>query len=506
MLPRLLVVWLLSGMSVANALASAKATKHFIGIDLGTSGCRISVLESKSESGTKSLPLQEVYAKAVLWQEDCPYDDASSWVKATRDLIRSASLDVPSIATTLSSICISGTSASCVVMDRSNGKATRKTRMYNYSVGGDNTAQQAALKRLVEHAPQKHTATSPTGSLAKLLAWQAESALKENEVLAHQADYVVSQLLGPSASVDHSLWKVVSDWHNCLKLGYDVRQLAWPEWLQSCLKEEGLNPAKVLPDKVVSPGQPVGQIHPSVAKELGVAPSTQLVGGTTDSNAAFMAAAENPTLGTAVTSLGSTLAIKLLSPIYVEDATYGVYSHRFPKVLLPDDAASNSSSDDSEETWLVGGASNVGCTIFRELQFSNDELADLSKGIDPVERSPYEYYPLVKPGERFPVADPNKQAVLEPRPESRQEFLKGLLESLTAVEVDGFARLHEMGAPWPSKVWTCGGGARNDAWMAMREDRLRYRIGKNTTIVARAPHVEASYGAATLAAASFTMS
>ena len=51
-----------------------------------------------------------------------------------------------------------------------------------------------------------------------------------------------------------------------------------------------------------------------------------MVGGTTDSNAAFFAAAgAKPQFGIAVTSLGSTVALKQLSSSYVEDATKGVY-------------------------------------------------------------------------------------------------------------------------------------------------------------------------------------
>lgn len=49
--------------------------------------------------------------------------------------------------------------------------------------------------------------------------------------------------------------------------------------------------------------------------------------GTTDSIAAFLASGV-ATVGEAVSSLGSTLAIKLLSDTPVDDSRYGVYSHR----------------------------------------------------------------------------------------------------------------------------------------------------------------------------------
>ena len=86
----------------------------------------------------------------------------------------------------------------------------------------------------------------------------------------------------------------------------------------------------------------MGKIDKDVAADLGLGEDTVIVGGTTDSNAAFFAAAgTKPSFGTAVTSLGSTLAMKQLSQTYVEDADRGVYSHRFPNFENPND-----------ETWV----------------------------------------------------------------------------------------------------------------------------------------------------------
>ena len=150
----------------------------------------------------------------------------------------------------------------------------------------------------------------------------------------------------------------------------------------------------------------MGTISPTGAKRFGLPVDTMLVGGTTDSNAAFFAAAgAQPQIGTAVTSLGSTLAIKLLSEQYVEDADRGVYSHRFPSFPKTSTRSNHPERQLQKSQWLVGGASNVGCAIFRELEFSNDELDVLSEGIDPDTGSPLSYYPLIKPGERFPIAD-----------------------------------------------------------------------------------------------------
>ena len=59
-----------------------------------------------------------------------------------------------------------------------------------------------------------------------------------------------------------------------------------------------------------------------------------------------------------------------------------------------------------DDKWLVGGASNTGGAVLRQL-FTDDQLEKLSEQINPSKTSLLDYYPLPKAGERFPVADPN---------------------------------------------------------------------------------------------------
>ena len=479
--------FLLMGCQEILGLASSS---RFVGFDLGTSGARISVIEPHENSPGG---YREVYEEAIPWDDDGTYDDANAWMNAIETLLRGASKGIGNLESVVS-ICVSGTSASCLLVNRKTLEVTRSPRMYNYDCvasAKDSQFGEEASALLEAHAPPRHTARARTGSLAKLLSWAKETPLDENEVLCHQSDYVSMKLMADASPVR-------SDWHNCLKLGYDVREKQWPPWLVGCLKDAGIaNPVSaggVIPLEVVSPGAPMGKIDKDVAADLGLGEDTVIVGGTTDSNAAFFAAAgTKPSFGTAVTSLGSTLAMKQLSQTYVEDADRGVYSHRFPNFENPND-----------EAWLVGGASNVGCAILRKLEFSNDELADLSTQIDPSTDSPLNYYPLTKVGERFPVADSNKEPILHPVPENRKDYLHGILQSIGDVEREGFGVLQELGAPSPSIVWTCGGGSRNDMWSQLRERRLTEKFGDSDIKVRRAECTEASFGAALLAAATFS--
>lgn len=74
--------------------------------------------------------------------------------------------------------------------------------------------------------------------------------------------------------------------------------------------------------------------------------------------------------------------------------------------------------------WLVGGASNTGGEALAQY-FSSEQLAVLSAGIDAATESPLQYYPLPRPGERFPVSNAELAPCAEPRPSDDTEFLHG---------------------------------------------------------------------------------
>jgi sugar (pentulose or hexulose) kinase len=224
---------------------------------------------------------------------------------------------------------------------------------------------------------------------------------------------------------------------------------------------------------VVAPGTVIGTVTNAIATELNLPTTCAVCAGTTDSIAAFLASGATAP-GAAVTSLGSTLVLKLLSETRVDQGAYGIYSHRLG------------------DYWLVGGASNTGGAVLAHY-FTPEQLQELSSRIDPTQASPLDYYPLLKPGERFPINDANLQPRLQPRPDDPVAFLQGLLESVARIEAQGYALLQAQGATAISQVYTAGGGAPNLTWQAIRQRYLQVPI--------LAPrHHQAAYGTALLAA------
>ena len=440
------------------AAAAVGAAGCGLGFDFGTSGARICVVDGSGK--------EIVHEGSVAYSEQSP----DVWVAAMHKLLDG----IPAATRArISSVAVSGTSSSVMLVDADSGKVTRGPRMYDFAASSE------AVALASNAAPEGHTVRSATSTLAKILQWHQERAIESSERVAHQADFLAAQLVGTrvgcgaggsaSAQVGYT-----SDYNNALKLGYDVQELCYPGWLCEQLASLGLDAAALLP-AVVRPGGPIGRVTEAARTRWGLAEDCQVVGGTTDSIAAFIAArAAEP--GQAVTSLGSTLAIKLLSTAPVDNSDYGVYSHRLGNM------------------WLVGGASNVGCAVLRQEGFTGQELGALSANIAPATDPPPDirYYPLTKKGERFPVNDAAKEPLLSPKPPERRVYLHGILHGIAEVEARAYALLAQLGATPVTEVRTAGGGSVNNVWTQMRQRLIQVPVST-------AEQTEASFGVALLA-------
>jgi D-ribulokinase len=435
---------------------------YYLGIDFGTSGARAIAIDiEKNICAQISHPLPAT-------------PTAEDWQTVLFDLIQALPA---SIRSTLTAIAINGTSSTVVLCDQA-GTPLDEPLLYNDARGAEyvphlqaffaqpqnaNAPYQSPACESTSYPSTAYPSTacqsivlSATSSLVKLLWWQQQPYFKDARYLLHQADWLAFLLHGNPG---------ISDYHNCLKLGYDVAQLRYPEWMGR------LGVLPLLP-KVLAPGALMGTVQPAIAAQLGIPLQCQIHAGTTDSIAAFLASgAQAP--GSAVTSLGSTLVLKLLSKTPVESSAHGIYSHRLG------------------DLWLVGGASNTGGAVLKQF-FSALELEQLSQQIDPTIPSPLDYYPLTQPGDRFPINDPNLPPRLTPRPENPMQFLHGLLESMARIEAEGYRLLQNLGATPLSRVYSAGGGAQNLTWTAIRQRHLPVPISQ-------APQTEAAYGTAQLA-------
>lgn len=409
----------------------------YIGIDLGTSGARVMAV---SDSG-------EVLAegRSALSAHGKNHRDSTLWWSAVCAALESALSGLQS--RDIRGICVDGTSGTLLAL-ADDYSVLAPASMYNDQCNDD-----ATLELISRVAPASSAVHGPSSALARALDLQHRYAPRH---IVHQADWIAGKLCGVFSSDDN----------NALKTGYDSIAGQWPGWIA----QTGLDMNRLPP--VNEPGTVYASVTDDMASGFSLPSGTRLVSGTTDGCASFLATGASQA-GDGVTALGTTLTIKLLSDVPVFDPGSGVYSHRIMGL------------------WLAGGASNTGGNVLLE-HFEEQQIVQLSALIDPESDSGLDYYPLVKPGERFPFADSTLQPRLTPVPGDQSLFLQGMLEGIANIEQQAYQRLSELGAPPLRSVRSVGGGAVSPVWTTLRARRLAVPMPA-------AASGEAAYGAALLA-------
>jgi sugar (pentulose or hexulose) kinase len=388
-----------------------------LGVDVGTSGVRAAILAADGEVvGAASASLASI--------GDDPTAPQVWWRAALACFARlRADCDLSGLV----SVAVDGTSGTMVAVDE-GGVPVGAARMYDEPCEDD-----VILARVEAEAPRDSAARGRTSGLARVLMMQDRPGVRH---VIHQADWLAGRLTGRFDRTDEN---------NALKTGYDPVARQWPDWISRA----GADLSKM--PRVLEPGAPIGPVNEDACR-LGLPAAAMVAAGTTDGCASFLAtgAWQN---GEAVTALGSTLVIKILSDNPIFAPAYGVYSHRL------------------DDRWLVGGASNTGGAVIQHL-FPNSDLSKLSAALKPDEPTGLHFYPLARPGERFPINDPNLAPRLMPRAADEALFFQAVLEGIAEIEALAYGRLRELGAPRLKSVRSVGGGAGNAGWTRIRQQLL----------------------------------
>ncbi len=348
----------------------------------------------------------------------------------------------------VASISVDGQSGTVLLCDDEGGLFENTSLLYN-----DTPSEQTVneLTTLIGSCP---------ATLGRAFELWKKLGQPEKFHVVHQADWIAGLFCGRFNQ---------SDENNALKTGYSPLTKSWNFPQEKLPFNEAALPAVRMPSSLM------GMATTDFSKSAGLSIKCRLVSGTTDGTAGFIAASglQNLSAGTAVTSLGTTLVIKIVADKDIESAQFGVYSHKLMDV------------------WVAGGASNSGAGTLLNY-FSPHQLDELSRQIDPIVASPLNYYPLIVKGERFPVNDLEMVSRVEPRPDNDAEFLSGLFESIARIEKQAYETLDSLGAPYPTIIKTVGGGSHNEVWTKIRERILGVQV-----ITAEQP--SAAFGSALIA-------
>ncbi|MDH7803318.1 MULTISPECIES: FGGY-family carbohydrate kinase [unclassified Rhizobium] len=387
-----------------------------LGVDLGTSGVRVAALAA---DGT---PLDMA---AFPFPDAVTARSPAVWWRGVTACLGELASRLSLVA--VEGIAVDGTSGTVLAID-ARGAPVGDVLMYN-----DACPDAAIVDSIARHAPADSPARGATSALARAIHLSRQPGAR---VIVHQADWILMQL---------GLDVPLSDENNALKTGYDLAAEAWPQWLEACGMDIALLP------EVRRAGAVLSEVG-AVGRTVGLPSGCHYHAGTTDGCASFLATGAAST-GDGVTALGSTLVVKLASSQPINAADYGIYSHR----IL--------------DFWLAGGASNSGGAVIGNF-FDSAQLKAMTPHLRPDEPTGLDYYPLLRPGERFPINDAAYPPRLEPRPDDALVFFQAMLEGITAIEKSGYDRLAALGGPAVRSVRSVGGGAVNPAWTRMRENAL----------------------------------
>ena len=387
--------------------------EYFGGLDFGSSGARISIIDKSKE---------------IIFEDSCIYNyefkNPEGWINSCIKLFEGIPFQ---IKIHLSRLSISGTSGTLVPCGL-NGNILGNSIPYN-------EACTTNTKKLKLIAGEDKFLNNPFSSLAKAI--KLIDIFGEDIILRHQSDWISGWFLND--------WSYGEEGNN-VKLGWNIANKSWPESFDS------FSLTKSIP-VIKTSGSILGKINRSIANLLGTNENLLLICGTTDSNAAFIAAQVKKNEG--LTVLGTTMVLK---KIIKNTFSYpGITMHRV------------------NGNWICGGSSNTGCGVLSKF-FSDLEIKELSQQINPRKKTNLNYLPLNSPGERFPTNDPHLKPIINPRPVSDALFLHGLLEGLAEIELKGWQKIETLSGYFPKRIITIGGGSKNPQWKSIREKTLKIPI------------------------------
>ncbi|MCR4737723.1 MAG: xylulokinase, partial [Bacteroidales bacterium] len=413
--------------------------KLLLGIDYGTGGCKVTVLDETGAFVGEASTEYVTYHDHPGWSEQEPGDWWSS-LKASLEKLRAKGVDLSQIA----ACSLDGSTHNAVLLDADH-KPVRRTIMWTDQRA---TAECEALRagwseKIFSTCYQM---PAPTWTLPQMM-WLKSNEPEALEKTAHVLfvkDYVRYLLTGEAAT----------DYIEAQgTLFFDMAKSAWDADL---VQMAGLSLAKL--PRLIAPTDIAGHVTATAAAETGLPEGMPVVCGTSDSAVEdYGAGAVEP----------GDLIIKLATAGNVNSMTAAAHPH--PKTLTYSHVVPG--------MWYSVSATNAAALCMRWLRdtFYGDngdrgDKGDAWKRIEgeasgsPIGANGVFFHPYLQ-GERCPYWDANLRASFTgvSISSTRGDFARALMEGVAFSLRDCYRTLEEMKLP-VKRIFLIGGGARSRLW------------------------------------------
>ena len=431
----------------------------YIGIDLGTSGVKVALLNAQGEvAAIGSAPLQ-VSRPHALWSEQ----DPESWWLATDQAMQA--LAQQHALSEVKAIGLSGQMHGATLLDNAH-RVLRPAILWNDGRSGEQCRE---LEQRVPASRQITGNLMMPGFTAPKLLW----------VRQHEPDIFqrVAKVLLPK---DYLRWRLSGDFASDMSdaagtMWLDVARRDWSDlMLDACGLTRDQMP-RLFEGNVVT-----GSLSGEIAARWGM-PAVPLVAGGGD-NAAGAVGVGMTEPGQGMLSLGTSGVYFVVSDGYLSNPQRAVHSfcHALPQrwhlmsVIL------------SAAACLDWAAALTGCADVPQL-LAEAERADENA-------TPLWFLPYLS-GERTPYNNPQATGVFFglTHQHGRPELARAVLEGVGYALAQGMDAVHECGVA-PSSIMLIGGGARSALWRQMLAD-----ISGQTLDYCQGGEVGPALGAARLA-------
>ncbi len=425
----------------------------FIGIDIGTQGARVVLLDEKGKQVAvkeEVFPLsdnsREQQSPAIWW--DC-------CEKLIPALLDGARRDIS--LKKIKAIAVTSTSGTIIPLGY-DFNPIHPAIMYSDPRSGEEAKFcKEIARREIDHG---YTAYNASSGLPKMKWFLNQFPDKTDQLLhfIHASDFITGRLCGEYGTTDHT---------NALKSGYDLHNDKWPDYISSQI---GIHKEWL---QVVKPsGTPLRPLLPQLAASWNLSGDVMVTTGMTDGCASQVASgAMSP--GQWNTTIGTTLVVKGVTKKEVTDPTGAIYNHRHP-----------------EGYWMPGGASNTGADWVSRL-FAGEDLQALGEAASKRLPAKSLAWPLMQSGERFPFFSPGAKGFW---PEGdRVEQFTSCMEGVAFIERYAYERISSLSGEKIERIYSAGGASHSDTWLRIRANVLNRPVCKMK-------NVSGAAGAAILAA------
>jgi len=441
-----------------------------LGIDIGTSGCKITVIDGEGRIVDTGAGEFHTSRPHVGWSEQ----DPDEWFAVACSLLQAMLARGNCTAERIAAVSLDGSTHNAVLAD-ADFRPLRPAIMWTdqRSVHESARLESEAGAEIFRIAYQKPT---PTWTLPQLL-WIADhepEVFGRVERVLFSKDYVRRQLTG-TWETDHIEAQ-----------GSLLYDMAGRRWSEDLCRLAGL-PIEVLPP-LVEPTTVVGSVTQAAARQTGLRQGTPVIAGCSDSAVeAYAAGAIRP--GQMILKLATAGNVNVMTDAAHPHPQTLTYSHVIPGLWYTVSATNTAAS---AERWFRDvfcqhekqQAASEGRSVYEQLHEAARHVPAGAEGLF--------FHPYLL-GERSPYWDANLRGsfVGATMRHDKPHFVRALLEGVAYSLRDCFRTIADMGLP-VDEIRLVGGGAQSDLWTQIISDVFDRPI-------VRPAGCDASFGAALLA-------